>query len=91
METLEQIKAELKKRGYRAKIDGSLVVLDLNPDLGHSRSYVIEKPQDSGKWEIFFTEVIFDEDGEDNEEQYELGQYDTAVEIAEAVDENENE
>lgn len=90
MPTLEEIKDELNKRGYNAKIEGQLVMVELNPDLGLTRTYIIEKPAGAGSWEVFFTEVRY-EDGEPNEEEAIIGNFKTVEEISEAIEDNENE
>jgi hypothetical protein len=80
--------AELKQRGYEAKLDGSIITFDINPDTGICRSYTVEHVAD--KWQVNLSEVIFKGDEKDNEEQTDLGSFSSATEIANAIDEEEN-
>jgi hypothetical protein len=83
--------AELNKRGYKAKLDGTLIIFDINPEIGHCRTYTIERDRTSGDWQVNLSEVIFDDEGEDNEEQTIIGNYSSATDIADAIDEHEEE
>lgn len=88
--TSEQIVAELTRRGY--KIDPSTksvgVFFDAGGGSGAFRSYAVEVVNDT--WSINQKAVQF-VDGEDEEEESDLGSFDSAVEIADAIDEAEKE
>lgn len=89
LSVISEIVTELKNRGYKAEQQGNGVFFDVNPDLGECLSYAVELV--SGKWQVNVTKVAFDSSGDDNEEQYILGDYDTATEIADAIDEDDQE
>jgi hypothetical protein len=82
---------ELNKRGYKAKLDGTLIIFDINPELGHCRTYTIERDRTAADWQVNLSEVTFDDAGEDNEEQTIIGNFPTASEIADSIDEHESE
>lgn len=85
-----EIITELKKRGHNAKLDHSLVTVDKNPEPGVSRTYTVELV--AGYWQIDLSEVAFDADGEDNEEQQIIAEHRlSAIEIADAIDAHEAE
>ena len=78
---------QLKSRGYKAQQMGNGVFFDVNPDIGVCFSYAVEIVDQ--KWQVNVTHIAFDEAGEDNEDQYILGDYQSAAEIADAIDNDE--
>ena len=86
-----EIIEELKKRGFNAKLDGALIVFEVNPDLGHCRTYTIERDRAAGNWQVCLSELTYDSDGEDDEEQTVIGNFSTAAEIADSIEEHEGE
>ncbi len=84
---LDDVMDELKLRGFKPKHEECLVSVEPDTPLGSVRTYVIE-PHPEG-FEVTLTEVEFDSNGDDNEEQSILGSYSTAKEVAEAIHEYE--
>jgi hypothetical protein len=85
-----QIVTELNARGY--KMDSSTndrgVFFDVGGGDGEFRSYAIEGSENG--WSINQKAVSY-EDGEEAEEESEIGTFSSAVEIADAIDEAEEE
>ena len=87
--TVGEIVAELTKRGY--KMDPSTntgVFFDVSSD-GSYRSYAIEIVD--GMWSINQKPGGFDDDGEELDGDTDLGSFSSASEIADAIDEAEEE
>jgi broad-specificity NMP kinase len=84
---ISEVLKELKSRGYKAKQMDDGVFFDVHPDNGVCFSYAVEIVDQ--KWQVNVTHLAFDETGEDNEEQYTLGDYRSATEVADAIDEDE--
>jgi hypothetical protein len=87
--TVQEVVAALKELGYKPQIQGNLVALDINPEPGIVRSYSIEVVNDS--WSINQKVVIF-KHGQDEEEEdeSELGSFRSAMEVACAIDKEED-
>ena len=81
--------SELNERGYEARLDGTLVSFEIAPETGRCRTYTVARVGDN--WQVNLTEVVFVEDGEDNEEQTFIGGYTSAIAIADAIEQHENE
>ena len=90
MTTLADITIELKNRGYTPKVSSDAIELFLCPDTGHTRYYQIYEKNRSTDWGILFIETILDDFGEETEEEAELGEFKTAEEVVDAIDNWEN-
>ena len=66
------------------------IYFDVVSEPGVYRSYAIE-PRLEGGWEINQRSIAFDEAGDDNDEEADLGEFSSATEIADAIDEAEEE
>ncbi len=80
--------AELTKRGYKAKPDGSLITFDINPEPGICRTYIVERAADL--WQVNVFALTFAQEGEPNEEQTHIGDYSSATEIVDSIDDHES-
>ena len=92
MSTPTEIIETLKERGYDAKPNGTDVELDINPDIGECRTYSVIRGCLGAKWEVSLTELAYDDTGEETPaDAEELGHFESASEIADAIEDHESE
>lgn len=86
---LDDVFQKLKEQGLRGEHEGQLISLVVNRQPGVARTYVVELT--NGDLSVMLTTLEFDDEGEDHEEDFDLGTFATSDEAVEAVIDSENE